>query len=192
MRMPCRSTSLALSGHSSKSAFPRTATLSWPKEEDHLDRLRHENQMYGQLKTVQGQHVPVCLGIVDLVLPYYYNGGVFVHFLFLSWAGHPLSKVRRQAAQDVIVSAVSTAYNAVHSSKVLHCDAEPPNILYDTRTGRVMVVDFERAKIVGREPLGLISPNKKREHPVYSGKQKKGGFAEELSSVVLRVERYIK
>ena len=49
-----------------------------------LTRLRHENKVYDHLHTIQEKYVPVCLGLIDLVLPYYYDGGVFKHFLLLS------------------------------------------------------------------------------------------------------------
>ncbi|KAI1325811.1 hypothetical protein F5Y16DRAFT_411211 [Xylariaceae sp. FL0255] len=140
-------------------------------EEDHYGRLQHEKQVYGQLRTVQGQHVPVCLGIVDLVLPYYYDGGVYIHFLFLSWAGRPLLEYALPSYQR----------HDLHMSKVLHYDAAPRNVLYDTRTRRIMVVDFERAKFISRKPFGLISPNRKRKHAIHPGKQEKDNFTKELS-----------
>lgn len=34
--------------------------------------------------------MPVCLGLMDLVLPFYYDGGVFEHIMRLSWAWRPL------------------------------------------------------------------------------------------------------
>ncbi|KPM34271.1 hypothetical protein AK830_g12300 [Neonectria ditissima] len=52
--------------------------------------LQHESQIYDRLRPIQGRAIPVCLGVVDLELPYYYDGGDFVHFLFLSWAGRSL------------------------------------------------------------------------------------------------------
>ncbi|KAI1823894.1 hypothetical protein F4861DRAFT_539495, partial [Xylaria intraflava] len=155
-------------------------------EEEHVARLQHENHVYDRLRTIQGQHVPVCLGMMDLVLPYYYNGGVFVYFLFLAWAGRLLP---RQTTDGVMVSKVSKAFKAIHMCKVLHCDAEPRNVLYDAHTGRFMVVDFERAKLIGREPLGMMSPNRKRKHST-AKKQKKDDFEEELSSVVSSMQRY--
>ncbi|KAK1840381.1 hypothetical protein CCHR01_16990 [Colletotrichum chrysophilum] len=49
-----------------------------------LGRLQHENDVYNRLQPIQGIYTPICLSRVDLVLPYYYNSGVFKHFLFLS------------------------------------------------------------------------------------------------------------
>ncbi|KAI0423988.1 hypothetical protein F5Y09DRAFT_336142 [Xylaria sp. FL1042] len=160
-------------------------------EESHLTRLRHEYQVYDWLSSIQGQHVPVCLGEVDLVLPYYYDGGVFTHFLFLSWAGRPMFDIPRGTAKDTLINMITKAFRAIHKLKVLHRDAEPRNVLYDAQSGNVMVVDFERAELVSREPLGVISPNRKRKH-AHLGKRNRDEFAEELSSIVLSVQRCIK
>ncbi|KAI1145883.1 hypothetical protein F4825DRAFT_442461 [Nemania diffusa] len=160
-------------------------------EENHLARLQHEYQVYDWLSTIQGKHVPVCLGKVDLVLPYYYDGGVFTHFLLLSWAGRPLFDIDRGTAKDTIISMIKKAFQAIHELKVLHRDAEPRNVLYDSRNGSVMIVDFERAELIGREPLGVVSPNKKRK----LASEKKGNkdkLTDELLSITLRVKQYMK
>lgn len=125
-----------------------------------LDRayLQHENEMYDGLRAIQWKHVPVCLGSIDLVRPYYYNSDVYVHFMFLSWAGRLLFDCGDQAKTD-FVRGVATIFKAVHELRVLHCDAEPRNILYDTNSGNLMVVNFERAEFRGRQPLDSVGPN---------------------------------
>ena len=50
-------------------------------------RLQHEKNVYDQICSIQGKYLPVCLGLIDLILPFYYNGGVFQHIILLSWAG---------------------------------------------------------------------------------------------------------
>jgi hypothetical protein len=53
-----------------------------------------------------------------------------------------------------------------------------------------MVIDFERAELRGRQPLGLINPNgqgRKRKRGWMTQKQGKDDFAEELQSVVERI-----
>jgi serine/threonine protein kinase len=52
---------------------------------------------------------------------------------------------------------------AIHKLKVLHRDAMPRNILRNSMSGQVVVIDFERAEIQAlRVALGVISPNRKR------------------------------
>ena len=59
-------------------------------EADKVAYLQHEECIYGRVRIIQGKYVPVCMGAVDLMRPYYYNCGVYVRMLFLSWAGRPV------------------------------------------------------------------------------------------------------
>lgn len=52
--------------------------------------LVHESRVYDHLRPIQGSCIPVSLGIVNLELPYYYDGSIYFSMLFLSWAGRPL------------------------------------------------------------------------------------------------------
>ncbi|KAI9767945.1 MAG: hypothetical protein M1839_004309 [Geoglossum umbratile] len=52
------------------------------------DKLQRERRVYHQLRPLQGVCVPVCLGNIDLVYPYYYDVKAhIVHMMFKSWAG---------------------------------------------------------------------------------------------------------
>jgi hypothetical protein len=158
-----------------------------------LGRLQHENEVYDRLRAIQGKHVPVCLGRIDLVRPYYYDSGVFVCFMFLSWAGQPLFECINQVHNTRVVDAVTTAFTELHRLRVLHCDAKPRNILYDASSGNLMIIDFERAEFCGggRQPLGLINSNTQNRKRKRKTSQKKGNisFTRELQSVVDCVSR---
>ncbi|KAK4643163.1 hypothetical protein QC761_0064990 [Podospora bellae-mahoneyi] len=146
-------------------------------------RLQNEENIYNQLSVIQGRHVPVCLGLIDLVLPYYCDGRVSEHFLLLSWAGQPLSKCVDRVDKVAAVNAIAIAYTELHRLRVLHCDAELRNIMYNRN---IMVVDFERAEICSRQPLGPLSPNgqnRKRKRELLQ-KQGKNPFTKELQKVV--------
>ncbi|RCI13867.1 hypothetical protein L249_8268 [Ophiocordyceps polyrhachis-furcata BCC 54312] len=170
-------------------------------EEMDLDCLQHETDMYKRLRPIQGKHVPVCLGIIDLVLPYYYDSGVYVHFMFLSWGGQSVLISEDPAIKSGMDSAVGTILKAVHGLRVLHRDAEPRNIVYDESCGRFMFVDFERAEFRGRQrqPLGSVavnvaSPDGKRKRGTLEEKEKQKGddkaFARELDSAKYMASRY--
>ncbi|KZL63821.1 serine threonine protein kinase, partial [Colletotrichum incanum] len=88
-----------------------------------------------------------------------YYSGVFEHFLFLSWAGLPLFDYTNQTTKIDIVNKVAAAYKRIHRLHILHHDAEPRNIMYDQKSGNVMIVDFERAEFRSRRPLGSPGPN---------------------------------
>ncbi|KAK1657518.1 hypothetical protein BDP55DRAFT_567084 [Colletotrichum godetiae] len=159
-----------------------------------LDRLKHENKIYDRLRPIQGRHVPVCLGRVDLNLPFYYDSGIYEHVLFLSWAGRPLFDSANQAIRADVVNVVAKAYKDLHKLGILHGDAEPRNVLRDTVSGNIMVVDFERAEFRYRPPLGSLSSNgqaQKRKRGGILEKRGKGDFTKELESVVERVSRCI-
>ncbi|KAK0764133.1 hypothetical protein N5P37_003528 [Trichoderma harzianum] len=110
-----------------------------------LARLQHEKEIYDRLLAIQGEYVPVCLGSIDLILPYYYDCGVYKHFLFLAWAGRPIFEYKNQINSLDLPDAVTRIFKAIHTLKVLHRDAEPRNILYDEHGGTLMVVDFQRS-----------------------------------------------
>ncbi|EFZ04007.2 lipopolysaccharide kinase (Kdo/WaaP) family protein [Metarhizium robertsii] len=147
--------------------------------------LQHEKDIYDQLQPIQGEYVPICLGIIVLAIPYYYDSGIWVHFMFLSWAGQPILDCVDPAMKAGIATAVAMAYRAVHKLRVLHRDAQPRNILYNTTSRGFMVVDFERAEFHCRRPLVSIKPNlnRKRKRRAVQ-KQKKNDFARELESAV--------
>jgi hypothetical protein len=146
-------------------------------------RLQAENEIYDRLRSIQGTYVPVCLGCIDLRLPQYYDSGVYEHFMLLSWAGRPLLECINQVSKAGIINGIAIAFQAVHKLRILHRDAKPRNMLYDTNSKSVMLVDFERAEFRGRQPLGLISPNDQRKREA-SQKQREDDFMSELQSAM--------
>ena len=129
--------------------------------------LRHEAEVYRQLVSLQGIHIPIFLGNIDLDKPYYYDTGVrIVHLMLLSWAGTCPDDSKTSTSTDghILKSDLVCAVNAIHEAGVLHKDIRTPNILWNKETKRVMVIDFERAKIVKtlREALSSMSPNRRR------------------------------
>lgn len=122
------------------------------------ERLRHESKMYDHVTDLQGHVVPVCLGIIALIKPYYYDSGVFDHFMFLGYGGRPVVKAvveLNKSARNEVVAALGR----LHQYGVLHRDAEPRNVLYDERTRKYMVVDLMLAEMRGRRSLKPISVN---------------------------------
>ncbi|MCJ1407398.1 hypothetical protein MMC19_001469 [Ptychographa xylographoides] len=128
--------------------------------------LRHEAEAYRRLRTLQGIHVPIYLGSIDLDSPYYYGAGIrIVHLMLLSWAGEGLdeTKILTDTDKQRWTSDLVLAVKAIHGVGVLHQDIRMPNLLWNKETKRVMMIDFERAEILAdRQVLRLISPNTKR------------------------------
>jgi hypothetical protein len=108
--------------------------------------LRHENKIYDHVWSLQGTIVPVCLGVVDLIKPYYFDSGVYVHFLLLSYGGRPVLREMKEVRPNV-VDQIIIALKRLHQNRILHHDAEPRNVLYDRSSGRCMLVDLMLAEI---------------------------------------------
>ncbi|KAI8658996.1 Protein kinase domain-containing protein [Fusarium keratoplasticum] len=145
--------------------------------------LRYEDKMYKHIQDLQGKFVPVCLGVVNLIRPYYFDSGVYEDFMFLSYGGRPVLKGLREVS-TAVANEILTALGRLHQHGVLHRDAEPRNVLYDKRTGRCMMVDLMLAELHTRQPLGPINVNRgDRKRKWASGKHKKDVFAAEAQSL---------
>ncbi|KAJ0135558.1 hypothetical protein HZ326_21421 [Fusarium oxysporum f. sp. albedinis] len=145
--------------------------------------LRHENKMYDHVWSLQGTFVPVCLGIVDLIKPYYFDSGVYVHFLLLSYGGRPVLREMKEVRPNV-VDQIIVALNRLHQYRILHHDAEPRNVLYDRSSGRCMLVDLMLAEIHDRQPLGSINCNRQsRKRKWVTGKHVPDAFSVEVQSL---------
>ncbi|KAF1970566.1 hypothetical protein BU23DRAFT_582080 [Bimuria novae-zelandiae CBS 107.79] len=152
---------------------------------DFVPRLQHEAAVYDVLRPIQGIHVPVHLGNIDLATPYYYEGICeLVHMMFLSFGGKRISQCLTTGNRPFITTQVDVSAQAIHNLGVLHKDLEPRNILWNEDTGRVMLIDFERAEEVKqRTVLGIISANRKRKRVPDASMAKQGG---DRSSVFAR------
>ncbi|KAK7177357.1 hypothetical protein PSPO01_16598, partial [Paraphaeosphaeria sporulosa] len=132
-------------------------------------RLRREASIYERLRPIQGIHVPVHLGNIDLETPYFYEGIVqLVHMMFLSFGGHPIGQHLTVKNKALVNEQGKQSADAIHGLRVLHKDLMPRNILWNEETDRVMVIDFERAEVEQRTVLGIISANRKRKRPTGS------------------------
>ncbi|ORY67196.1 uncharacterized protein BCR38DRAFT_426345 [Pseudomassariella vexata] len=112
----------------------------------HFEYLQHESVVYSQLERLQGEVVPVYLGIINLARPWGYvlpGGACVVHMMLMSWAG--------EVAADVNVPDLATerkrSSRAVWGEGVDHNDEREPNILWNWERQRVMLVDFNLAAL---------------------------------------------
>jgi hypothetical protein len=126
--------------------------------------LEHEAAVYKRLLPVQGRHVPVFLGSVDLRSMqkiYYYDHRVYVVYLvFLSWAGCSIYEAEDTGlAKDRLYEMAKRSLQAVHSQNVVHKDVRAANMLFSKETNSVMLIDFERAKLHDARPaLSALAP----------------------------------
>lgn len=111
--------------------------------------------------------MPVCCGIIGLRTPYLYDNAELTHLLLLSWVGRSVLSMQKVNAvsdslRDTFTYQSKEAIAALEKLSVRHGDLEARNMTYDDRTGRLMVIDFERSSLIGRKALSVLSPNKRR------------------------------
>ena len=142
-----------------------------------LVETRHEISIYNHLRSIQGRHVPVYLGCVDLnpQRPYLYDGlAKLTRFMLLGYAGQSLVQEIMAAfsdrAQNQIVERARESLCAVHALGVAHNDVGGRNTVWCEQQKLAMMIDFERAEILLKMPysprvtiLGDSSPNVARE-----------------------------
>ena len=130
-------------------------------------RLKHEGLIYRHLDEVQGELIPVYLGNVSLVRPYFLDFGVrIVHILLMSWAGEQAREDFISSLGRDIIEETTRAVTKLRYHGVDHCDVRPPNVLWNPEVGKVMLVDFERSEILKQVPVlqQISPPNGKRKH----------------------------
>jgi hypothetical protein len=124
--------------------------------------LRHEGDVYRWLEQLQGEVVPVYLGNIDLMPPYYLDGQDIVHMLLMSWAGDEAVK----ASVPDLAGEVRRTSQEVRAMGVVHGDEREPNMLWNTERRRVMLIDFDRASFLPvpkhKQLLKLSKKEKKR------------------------------
>jgi serine/threonine protein kinase len=112
--------------------------------------------------------------------------------MFLEYGGVPISrqwKIMDQMDQSSALGQVESCMKAIHRLGVLHRDVMPRNILRNCESGKVMVIDFERAKMDPARPvLGMLSSNRKRKASIDDDGQKLTGrtkrlFEQEMAEV---------
>ncbi|KAG6278905.1 hypothetical protein E4U48_000316 [Claviceps purpurea] len=123
----------------------------------HVKHLQHEADMYKQLEPMQGAHVPVFLGAIDLRTMrknFWVDFGVHVvHMMFLSWGGHHIEQdkmARFEIPRSRLIEQAEQAIESVHGRGVLHGDVRWENVLFNPETSDVMVIDFERAGLLDK------------------------------------------
>ncbi|KAG6238814.1 hypothetical protein E4U23_008015 [Claviceps purpurea] len=117
------------------------------------DIMCYEEKMYNILRDLQGDYIPVCPGHVVLSRGMHcshYEHSYFRHFLLLSYGGRPVLHALPKV-EEAITNQILTALAQLHKYRVLHHDAEPRNILYDERIGKMYGGGFREVGVVYRD-----------------------------------------
>ncbi|KAL8661193.1 MAG: hypothetical protein Q9202_005795 [Teloschistes flavicans] len=109
-----------------------------------IPEFLHEAETYEHLQDLQGDLIPVYLGSIDLVKPYYAFCTVLVHILLLSYGGE---RLKGDNALDGLENQLRHFEDTITARGVRHLDLEPRNMLWNEELGRLMFIDFERSII---------------------------------------------
>ncbi|KAI1325774.1 hypothetical protein F5Y16DRAFT_422577 [Xylariaceae sp. FL0255] len=133
------------------------------------DDLKTEEAVYKHcFQDIQGLHVPVFLGLIDLSLIHRQNELVIktgagprivekhyaADLMAMSFAGDSLYIDDQSWNKESVMSDVKTCLLAIHERGILHGDAGSHNIMFDANTHKAVVIDFNLAlpsKPVGHE-----------------------------------------
>ena len=112
--------------------------------------LINEGRVYEELTGLQGTAIPVYLGNIDLLEWYNLDLGVTIlHMLFLSWGGDRLDESSEISLRKEIQRTVAEVEEAGISQE----DVRYPNLLWNEDAGRVLLIDFERARSIKPRPI---------------------------------------
>ncbi|KAL8919997.1 MAG: hypothetical protein Q9208_006501 [Pyrenodesmia sp. 3 TL-2023] len=128
----------------------------------YLPDLQHEYRMYQRMRQLQGVLIPVCLGNIDLSVPWHDLHIKIIHMLLLSYGGETISR----ACEVEHHQQVRRFELALADRGVKHEDTRRLNMLWNKELGKLMFIDFERSTVeIGTRALQDITPNRKRKRP---------------------------
>ena len=128
----------------------------------YIPYLMHEGRIYDRLESLQGTLIPVYLGNIDLVTPWYDLGVRLTHMLLMSYAGERADKV---CGKNEIATQTDRFESTIKALGVIHNDLMYyRNTLWNDQLQRIMFIDFEGARVIRRKALQELSSNRKRKH----------------------------
>ncbi|KAF2972865.1 hypothetical protein GQX73_g814 [Xylaria multiplex] len=119
----------------------------------HHRRLQREMDVYNKLDAQQGLLIPVCLGIVRLLLPYpMVDCTLVTHMLLMSYAGEPLHwQPLRQKLERTGINVDKEERRTIRDLRALGLtdedDISNGNIMWCAETNRAMKIDFDQAYV---------------------------------------------
>ncbi|KAJ4312111.1 hypothetical protein N0V84_010089 [Fusarium piperis] len=127
--------------------------------------LAHESFIYARLEKLQGEVVPVHLGLVQLDWGYILPGAVRVHHMMLmSWGGETVNRETKGPVATNLPAEVQRSSRDIWAEGVNHGDERDANRLWNDERHRVMIIDFDHAALVRlkNKHLSKVLPGKKK------------------------------
>ena len=118
---------------------------------DHVRALTREYAVYGKLRQLQAEFIPVCLGLIELETPYILPfPDTLTHLLLLSYSGPDLLSSEGPHLQpEELRSSAEATLKKLQDNGLQHCDVRKGNMLWNTERSRVFMVDFESSEFPG-------------------------------------------
>lgn len=129
----------------SLSAFGYTVLIKATME-CNSNRIQHEHKMYNFLRSLQGQHIPVCLGIFSPKIPYFYYSKIMTHMLVLSWAGERIRRPSYELREEFWQKKRAEILSALNDCGVEHLDPAWRNMLWNREVDNIIAIDLEDAQ----------------------------------------------
>ncbi|KAJ5547554.1 hypothetical protein N7513_004788 [Penicillium frequentans] len=134
-------------------------------------RLQAEVNNYRDLRGLQGQQIPVCIGTFAPRVAYWYHGELMEQMMILSWSGRRLQHVINDENMSFFSYKREQALAVLRSHGVAHGDSEWRNMLWDDLGKRLIVIDLEDIKWLKRpRTLEPMTGNARRSRRAKTGK----------------------
>ncbi|RAH74742.1 uncharacterized protein BO66DRAFT_433856 [Aspergillus aculeatinus CBS 121060] len=136
-------------------------------------RLQAELENYSHLKSLQGYYIPVCIGMFNPSVAYWYHGQLMVQMMILSWSGMRLQYFINDQNSSFFERERNETLAVLQSHGIIHGDSEWRNMLWDDVGRHLFVIDLEDVKWLKRSrALELASGNGRQVHCVRDVKSK--------------------
>jgi hypothetical protein len=139
---------------------------------DQSRRIKGELRNYQDLILLQGSRIPVCLGMFEPKVPYWYHGARMCYMLVLSWSGIRTDHEMSLEARRFIDKQMAILKRILREHGAIHRDLAPRNVLYHAATRSLIIIDLEDMKwlhgtVQGSEPcdgpgIDAIRENKRK------------------------------
>ena len=95
-----------------------------------ISDLLHEENIYNRLRSIQGVHIPVCLGSISLRTPFFHGRNVdIIHMMFMAYGGKRIDRHPSLKSGTNLINQITTSLTAIHRRRVLHQDPLLRNVL---------------------------------------------------------------
>ncbi|KAJ5794090.1 hypothetical protein N7457_000689 [Penicillium paradoxum] len=109
-------------------------------------RIKGEARNYRDLIALQGSKIPVCLGMFEPKLPYWYHGSQMRYMLVLSWSGIRLDHEVSPGLRHFIEMQLEELQSILQEHGVIQRDAAYRNVLWNSASHSLVMIDLEDMK----------------------------------------------